>query len=171
MPQNTDEIVLIVLSPRYIHKTPFVHSPFGFGPFQSSSVFLGMIRNLGTDAGRETSFFPICGQRVILVLWLIKLIFAWMCLFLSSLHIFNELNILYHWLHHTENVQISTIEVQPREIPTNIYLWILWETGGSYISFYKLHWSDKNPPPEKSFHTKCLSLLRKVLLPFAVVIH
>lgn len=94
----------------------------------------------------------------ILVWWLIKLIFAWMCLSLSSPHIFNELNVLYHWLHNTQNVQMSTMETQPREIPTNIYLWILWETRGSFISSYKLHWSDKNPPPEKSFHTKCLHI-------------
>lgn len=36
------------------------------------------------------------------------------------------------------------------------------EKRGSFISLYKLHWADKNPPPEKSFHPKCRRLLSKV---------
>lgn len=54
----------------------------------------------------------------------------------------------------------------PRETLTNIYLWILRERRGSFISSYKLHRSDKNPAPEKSFPKKCLILLRKSVAAF-----
>lgn len=48
--------------------------------------------------------------------------FSWMCLSSSFLHIFHE-----------PNVQMSRMQTQTREIPRNIYLWILWETRQFYL--------------------------------------